>query len=64
MGEMVNAYKILVGEPEEKRALGRTRRRWEDIQMDLMEIRLEGINWIHLAPNMALVNTIINLRVS
>jgi hypothetical protein len=25
-----NAYSISVGTPEEKRALGRTRRRWED----------------------------------
>jgi hypothetical protein len=38
-GEMRNAYNILVGEPEEERPLGRTRRRWEDtIRMDLREI--------------------------
>jgi hypothetical protein len=30
MGQMRNAYKILVGKPEEKRSLGRPRRRWED----------------------------------
>jgi hypothetical protein len=30
MGEMRNAYKILVGKPEGKRPLGRPRRRWED----------------------------------
>jgi hypothetical protein len=30
MGEMGNAYKILVGEPEGKKSLGRPRRRWED----------------------------------
>jgi hypothetical protein len=28
MGEMRNAYKILVGKPEEMRALGRPRHRW------------------------------------
>jgi len=28
MGEMRNAYKILVGKPEEKRPLGRPRQRW------------------------------------
>jgi hypothetical protein len=30
MGDMRNAYKILVGKPEGKRPLGRPRRRWED----------------------------------
>jgi hypothetical protein len=29
MGEMTNAYKILVGKSEGKRPLGRSRRRWE-----------------------------------
>jgi len=28
MGKMRNAYKILVGKPEEKRSLVRHRRRW------------------------------------
>jgi hypothetical protein len=36
MGEMKNAYNILAGKAEEKRKLGRPRRRWEDnIRMDL-----------------------------
>jgi len=44
MGEMRNAYNILVGNPEEKRPLGRPRRRWEDnIKMDLREIWWEGV---------------------
>jgi hypothetical protein len=30
MGEKRNAYRILVGNPEGKRPLGRTRRRWVD----------------------------------
>jgi hypothetical protein len=30
MGELINAYKILVGKPEGKRPLGRPRCRWED----------------------------------
>jgi hypothetical protein len=38
-GEKRNAYRILVGNPEEKRALGRSRRRWVDNnKMDLREI--------------------------
>jgi hypothetical protein len=38
-GEARNAYNILVGKPEGKRPLGRTRRRWEDnIRMDLRKI--------------------------
>ncbi|KAJ4441039.1 hypothetical protein ANN_10888 [Periplaneta americana] len=36
MGEYRNAYSVLVGRPEGKRSLGRSRRRWEDnIKMDL-----------------------------
>jgi hypothetical protein len=39
MGEMKNAYKILVGKPEGKTPLGRPRPRWEDnIRTDLREI--------------------------
>jgi hypothetical protein len=50
MGETRNAYKILVGKPEGKRPLGRPRRRWYDnIIMDLREIGLEGMDFIHLA---------------
>ncbi|KAJ4434214.1 hypothetical protein ANN_22762 [Periplaneta americana] len=38
MGESRNAYRVLVGRPEEKRPLGRPRRRWKDnIKMDLRE---------------------------
>jgi hypothetical protein len=63
MGEIKNTYKILVGEPEGKRPLGRPRRRWEyNIKMDLREIGLEGVDWIHLAQDrcrwMAFVNTV------
>jgi hypothetical protein len=39
MGEKRNAYRLLVGKPEEKRPLGRPRRRWVDnIRMDLGEV--------------------------
>jgi hypothetical protein len=68
MGEKSNAYGILVGKPEEKRQLGRPRRRWVDnIKMNLGEIGWEGMNWIDLAQDRdhwrALVNTVMNLWV-
>jgi hypothetical protein len=40
MGEKRGAYRLLVGRPEGRRPLGRTRRRWEDnIKMDLEDVR-------------------------
>jgi hypothetical protein len=39
MGEKKNAYSILVGKPERKKLLGRSRRRWVDnIKIDLRGI--------------------------
>jgi hypothetical protein len=52
MGEMTNAYNILVGKPEGKRPLGRPRCRREDnIRMDFREIRCESVDWMHLAQD-------------
>jgi hypothetical protein len=49
MGDMRNAYNILVGKPERKRPPGRPRRRWqENIKMYLMEIGFKGVDWIRL----------------
>jgi hypothetical protein len=39
-----NAYRILVGRPEEKTPLGRPRCRWMDIKMDLREIGCVGMD--------------------
>jgi hypothetical protein len=45
-----NTYIILVAKPEGKRSIRRPMCRWEDnIKMDLREIVLEGMEWIHLA---------------
>jgi hypothetical protein len=45
VGELRNAYSILVGVPEGKRQIGRPRRRWEDnMRTDLREIG--GNTWI------------------
>jgi hypothetical protein len=51
-----------------QRPLGRPRSRCEDnIKMDLREIGLEGVDWIHLVQDRdwrkVLVNTVMNLRV-
>jgi hypothetical protein len=68
MGERRGAYSVLVGRPEGKRPLGRPRRRWDiNIKMDLMEIGIDGANWIQLGQDRvqwrAFVNTVMKLRV-
>jgi hypothetical protein len=68
MGEKRNTYRLLVRKPEEKRPLGRPRRRWVDnIRMDLGEVGWGDVNWIGLAEDrnrwIALVNSVLNLRV-
>jgi len=43
-------YKFLLGKPEERRPLGRPRRRWMDnIMMDLQEVGCGYMDWIGLA---------------
>jgi hypothetical protein len=49
IGEKSGIYRILVGKPEGKRALGRPRRRREyNIKMDLQEVGCGGMDWIEL----------------
>jgi hypothetical protein len=52
MGEKRNAYRLLVGNPEGKRSLGRPRRRWMDnIRMDLGEVGwddVDGLVWLRI----------------
>jgi hypothetical protein len=67
-GEKRNAYRILLGKPEEKRPLGRPRRGWvKNIKIYLRERGWDGTDWIDLAQDRdrwrALVNTVMNLRV-
>jgi hypothetical protein len=66
MGEKRNVCRILVGKPEGKRPLGRSRRRWLDnIKMDIGDIGWDGVDWIDMAQDRdqwrALVNTVLNL---
>jgi hypothetical protein len=52
MGEMRNAYKVLVAKSELKTQFGRLgRRRKSNIRMDFREIGWEGVEWIHLAQD-------------
>jgi hypothetical protein len=65
--EKMNLYKVLVRKPEEKRILGRPRRRWEyNIILDFREIGGGGVDWINLAQERdqwrTLVNTVMNLQ--
>jgi hypothetical protein len=68
IGEKRNVYRLLVGKPEGNRPLGRPRRRWIDnINMDLLKIGVNVVDWIGLAQDRyswrALVNSVMNLRV-
>jgi hypothetical protein len=68
MREERGIYGGLFGRPEERRPLGRPRRRWEyDVKMDLGEIGIDGASLIRLAQDRFLwrvfVYMVINLRV-
>jgi hypothetical protein len=67
MGEGRGVYRVRVGKPEGKRPLGRPRRRWEDVRMDLQEVGCGFGDWIGLAQDRdrwrALVSAVMNLRV-
>jgi len=65
MGERRGVYRVLVGKPEGKRPLGRSRHIWEDnINMDLQEVGCGGMDRIDLAQGRdrrwALVNAVMN----
>jgi hypothetical protein len=53
MGEGRCVYRVLVGRSEERRPLGRPRRRWEDnIKMDLLDVgwggAWTGLIWLRI----------------
>jgi len=57
--------RVFVGISEDKRPLGRSRRRWENnIKVDLQEVGCWGMDWIELAQDRnrwrALVNSVMN----
>ena len=54
--------------PEEKRTLGRPKRRWEDnIKLDFQEVGFGDMDWIEMAQDRdrwrALVTAVMNIRV-
>jgi hypothetical protein len=58
----------LLGKPEGKSSLGRSRHRWEDnIKLDLQEVGRGGGDWMELAQDMdrwrGLVGTVRDFRV-
>jgi hypothetical protein len=66
--QYTSAYSILIGKPEGKRPLGRSKRRREDnIRTDLREMVWEDVDWMHLVQERyrwrAVVNMVMNLRV-
>jgi hypothetical protein len=68
MGEDRVVHRVLVGQPEEKRPLGRPRRILADnIKMDVQEVGGGRGDWMELAQDRdwwrALVSTVKNLRV-
>jgi hypothetical protein len=67
-GEKSNAYRLLVGEPEGNRPLGRPRCRWVgNIRMDLGKVGWGDVDSIGLAQDRnrwkTLVNAVMYLRV-
>jgi hypothetical protein len=68
MGEKRNVYRLLVGNPEGKRPLGRPRRGWIDnVKMDLLEIGWGVVDLIGRAQDRdkwkAFVNAVMNIPV-
>ena len=68
MGEKRGVYRFLLGKPEERRPLGRPRRRWMDnIRMDLQEVGCGYMDWNGLDQDRdrwrTLVSAVMNLRV-
>jgi len=52
MGEETGVYRVLVGKPEGRRPLGRSRRREADnIRMDLQEVGCGYMDWIGLVQD-------------
>ena len=67
MREDRGVHRVLVGKPEGKRPLGRPRRRWDYINMNLQEVGGGRGDWMEFVRDRdrwrALVGTVRNFRV-
>ena len=68
IGDWRGVCRIIVGKPEGKIPLGRSRRRWEDnIKMDLQEVGCWNMDWLNLAQDsnrwLDVVNAVMNVWV-
>jgi CRISPR/Cas system-associated protein Cas7 (RAMP superfamily) len=68
-GKRTGVHRVLVGNPEGKRPLGRLRHRSEyNIEMDLQKVGWECMNWIELDQDRnrrrALLNAVMNFNSS
>ena len=67
MGVGTGVYWVLLGKREGKRPLGRPRRRWVDIRMDLQEVGCGYMDWTGLVQDgdrwRMLVSAVMNLGV-
>jgi hypothetical protein len=48
---MRNAHNVFNGKYEGKRPLGRFRRKWDGIKVDVKIMIYEDLDWIHLAQD-------------
>ena len=51
MSEEREVYRVSGGKPEVRRPVGRPRRRWVDIRMDLQEVVCVYMDWTGLAQD-------------
>jgi len=68
IGEERGVHRVLMGKPEGRRPLGRSRRCWVDnIRMDLQEVGCGYMDWIGLAQDREswwkLASAVMNFRV-
>jgi hypothetical protein len=68
MGSGRGVYRVLVGRSKGKRPMEKPRRKWEDnTKLYLLEIGIDGANWIQLAQDRVqwqdFVNTLMKLQI-
>jgi hypothetical protein len=64
---LIHCEKAYRNDPLSRPYLGKPRRRWTDIKLDLGQIGWDGVDWIDLVQDKgqwrSLVKTVMNLRV-